>query len=488
MEDHWSIYKMSCIFIIMGLLLCSSTAQAVLTTDDTQSSSTSVISNDFSNNPKVSSTVSSIKFCSFVKGPGSYTESKDAIFTPNGRIFIYIEIDGVHRHQLTMTIAVTAPDGSIFLEDTINEDPRVHTYVKWWERKIDLFDWNGEYRTQIEVTDKTDNQNFIETGSFYVRDAAPLIAITLEDLPVQMGVGTYHRIKVNLYNLDPSFTGHSTVTIRLVGSAFDFPDGNAKVVTLGPNERRDIYFTVIPNSFGIKTLRVEILFWEKVISYEDYSISVTVGYLYAIPIVAIIGIIMFYFFRRKKPQIQILEAKYSVISPKVDSEEKEIMKDEILFKEFPEETSVPLLSDKTLTTRNGKQKTLIDLQYEDSTTKKYFELDTAAKDTHKRLVESLIKHKKEAKGIRLPKIEKEILKKEILCANCGNLMPEGTARCSACHAEQIMCPICLRPIIFGEPIIKCSNCGVFSHEDHYIQWVTTKGYCPKCKTKIKDLD
>ena len=82
----------------------------------------------------------------------------------------------------------------------------------------------------------------------------------------------------------------------------------------------------------------------------------------------------------------------------------------------------------------------------------------------------------------------EILKKEILCANCGNLMPEWKNICSACHSEQIMCPICLGPIIFGETIIKCSNCGVFSHEDHYIQWVTTKGYCPKCKTKIKDLD
>ena len=310
----------------------------------------------------------------------------------------------------------------------------------------------------------------------------------MENLPVQIGVATYHRVKVNLYNLDPSFVGTSTVTVRLTGSAFDFPDGNARVITLGPNERRDIYFTVIPNSFGIKTLRVEILFRENVISYEDYSISITVGYIYAIPIAAALGIVIIYLFKRTKPQIQIPETKQSVISSTVESEEKEIMKDEILFEEFSKETKEPLLSDKIVTTRNGKPKSLIDLQYEESTPKKYFELDTAAKDTHKKLVKSLIKHKKEAEGIKLPQIEKEILKKEILCANCGNLMPEGTAICSACHSDQIMCPICLSPIIFGETIIKCSNCGVFAHEDHYIQWVTTKGSCPKCKTKIRAPD
>ena len=477
---------MSCFFIILGLMLCSSSAQAVLITGDTQSSSTSVISNDFSNNPKVSTTVSSIKFCSFVKGPGSYTEEIDAIFTPNGRLFIYIEIDDVYQHQLTLTLTVTAPDGSIFMEDTINDNPLVHLYAKWWERKIDLFDWNGEYHTQIQVTDKSENQNFIKTGSFYIRDAAPLIAITLEDLPVQMGIGTYHRIKVNLYNLDPSLTGHSTVTVRLVGSSFNFPDGNARAVTLGPSERRDIYFTVIPTSFGIQNLRVEILFWENVISYEDYSISITVSYLYAIPIVAIIGIIMIYFFRRTKPQVQFPEAQHSIISSSVEAEEKEIIKEEILYEDISKANIEPSSSDKIIIKRKEGLTSAFDFNSEDSTSKKYFDLDSTAKDTHKRLVKSLIKHKKEAKAIKLPNIEEEVLKKEIVCANCGNLMPEGTKICSACHSEKIMCPICLKPIIFGETIIKCSNCGVFSHEDHYIQWVTTKGYCPKCKIKITD--
>jgi hypothetical protein len=287
--------------------------------------------------------------------------------------------------------------------------------------------------------------------------------------------------------LDPSFVGTSTITVRLVGSAFDFPDGNAKAVTLGSNERRDIYFTVIPNSFGIKTLRVEILFRESVVSYEDYSISITVGYLYAIPIAAVIGIIMIYFFKRTKPQIQVPEAKHNVTtSSTVESEEKELTtENEILIEDFSRETREPLLSDKIITTQ---PKSPIDHQFEDSTSKKYFELDTAAKGTHKKLVESLIRHKKEAEGIKLPKIETEILKKEIICANCGNLMPEGTSICPACHSDQIMCPVCLKPIIFGETIIKCSNCGVFSHEDHYIQWVATKGYCPKCKTKIRALD
>ncbi|MFX1520085.1 MAG: hypothetical protein ACFFCD_09220 [Promethearchaeota archaeon] len=486
MTDRWSIYKMSCLFIIIGLMLCSSTAQAVFTTEDAQSSSTSTISRDFPKNPKALTTVSSIKFCSFVKGAGSYTEEPEAIFTPNGRVFIYIEIDDVFRHQLTITITVTAPDGSIYIDDTIKEGPLVHTYVKWWERKIDLYDWNGEYRTQIQVTDKTVNQDFVETGSFYVRDAAPLIAITMENLPAQMGLGTYHRVAVNLYDLDPSFVGTSTITVRLVGSGFDFPDGNAKAVTLGPNERRDVHFTVIPNSFGIKTLRVEILFKENVISYEDYSISVTAGYLYAIPIAAVIGIIMIYFFQRTKSQIQIPEAKRSVISSTVESEEKEVIKEgDILSDDLSKEPREPLLSDKIITMQPNSP---IDRHFEDSTTKKYFELDTAAKDTHKKLVESLIKHKKEAEGIKLPKIEKEILKKEIICANCGNLMPEGTSICPACHSDRIMCPICFNPIIFGETIIKCSNCGVFSHEDHYMQWVTAKGYCPKCKTKIRTSD
>ena len=468
-------------------MLCSSTAQAVFTTDDAQSSF-SAISNDLSSNPTVSTTTSSIKFCSFIKGSGSYTEEIDAIFTPNSRLFIYIEINDAFRHQLTITITVTAPDGSVYLEETIKESPLFYTYAKWWERKIDLYDWNGEYRTQIQVEDKTDNQNIVKSGSFYIRDAAPLIAITMENLPVQMGLATYHRVKVNLYNLDPSFVGTSTVTVRLVGAAFDFPDGNARVITLGPNERRDIYFTVVPNSFGIKTLRVEILFKENVISYEDYSISITVGYLYAIPIVAALGIVMIYLFKRTKPQIQIPEAKHNTVSSIDESEEKEITKDELLFDEFSTETIESPLSDKMVTTRRIQTNPPIDLQFEDSTPKKYFELDTAAKDTHKKLIESLIKHKKEAEGIKLPKIEKEILKKEILCANCGNLMPEGTSSCPACLTDQITCPICVNPIIFGETIIKCSNCGVFSHEDHYIEWVTTKGYCPKCKTKIKAFD
>ncbi|WP_287587039.1 hypothetical protein [Candidatus Borrarchaeum sp.] len=485
MKHSRIIYRISCLFIIIGLMLCSCTVHAVFSIDGSQSNSTSIISNDVSDHPKSSTTVSSIKFCSYVKGTGSYTEVDDAIFTPNGRLFIYFEIYDAFRHQITTTITVTAPDGSIYLEETEKESPLFYTYAKWWEKEIDSFDFNGEYRVQIQVTDRTKNQNFIETGSFFVRDAAPLIAITMEDLPVQMGIGTYQRIKVNLYNLDPSFVGTSTITVRLSGSAFGFPDGNARAITLGPNERRDIYFTVIPNSFGIKTLRVEILFKENVISYEDYSISVTVGYIYAIPIAAIIGIILIFFFKRSKPQIQITEMKSSVISSIDESDEQDVIKDDILPRDISKEITEPSPTETILLNREMLSKSPIDHQYEDSNTKKYFELDTTAKDTHKKLVKSLIKHKKEAEGIKLPKIEKEILKKEILCANCGNLMPEGTSVCPACQSDQISCPICLRPIIFGEKIIKCSYCGVFSHEDHYIQWVATKGYCPKCKTKIR---
>jgi len=467
-------------------MLSSSTVHAVFTIDDSQPNSTSIISNDVIDHPKSFTTVSSIIFCSFVKGPGSYTEEKDAIFSATGRVFIYFEIYDAFRHQLTTSITVTAPDGSIYLEETETESPLVHTYAQWWEKRIEVFDFNGEYRVQIQVTDRTQDQNFLETGSFFVRDAAPLIAITMEDLPVQMGVGTYHRIKVNLYNLDPSLVGTSTITVRLSGSAFSFPDGDARAVTLGPNERRDLYFTVIPNSFGIKTLRVEILFKENVISYEDYSISVTIGYIYAIPIAAIIGIILVFYFKRTKPQIQITETKSSVISSIDDSDEKDVIKeDEILTRDISKEILEPSPTETILLNREMLSSSPIDHQYEDSSTRKYFELDTTAKDTHKKLVKSLIKHKKEAEGIKLPKVEKEILKKEILCANCGNLMPEGTSVCSACQSDQIMCPICLRPIIFGETIIKCSYCGVFSHEDHYIQWAATKGYCPKCKTKIR---
>ncbi|MFX1465940.1 MAG: hypothetical protein ACFFA5_05660 [Promethearchaeota archaeon] len=485
MKHSRTIYRVSCLFIIIGLMLCSSTVHAVFTIDDSLPNLTSIISNDVSDHPRSSTTVSSIIFCSYVKGPGSYTEQKDAIFTPNGRIFIYFEIYDAFKHQLTISITVTAPDGSIYLEETETESPLVQTYAQWWEKRIEILDFNGEYRVQIQVTDRTKDQNFIETGSFFIRDAAPLIAITMEDLPLQMGVGTYHRIKVNLYNLDPSIVGTSTITVRLSGSAFSFPDGNARAVTLGPNERRDIYFTVIPNSFGIKTLRVEILFKENVISYEDYSISVTIGYIYAIPIAAIIGIILIFFFRRTKPQIQITEMESRVISSTDESDERDVIKDEILLGDVSKEIREPSPTETILLNKEILSNSLKDHQNEDSSTKKYFELDTTAKDTHKKLVESLIKHKKEAEGIKLPKIEKEILKKEILCANCGNLMPEGTSVCSACHSDQIMCPICLRPIIFGETIIKCSYCGVFSHEDHYIQWVATKGYCPKCKTKIR---
>ncbi len=485
MKDSRTIYKLSCLFIIIGLMLCSSTVHAVFTIDGSQPNSTSIISKDVTDNPKSFTTVSSIIFCSNVKGPGSYSENTDAIFTPNGRLFIYFEIYDAFRHQLTITITVTAPDGSVYLEETKKESPLVQTYALWWEKEIEILDWNGEYRAQIQVTDRTDNQNFLESGSFFIRDAAPLIAITMEDLPVQMGISTYHRIKVNLYNLDPSFVGTSTVTVRLSGSAFNFPDGNARVVTLGPNERRDIYFTVIPNSFGIKTLRVEILFKENVISYEDYSISVTIGYIYAIPIAAIIGIILIVFYKRTKPQIQIIEPKSNFASSIIEPEDKDVIQDEILPKDISREIREPIPTERMLVSREMLLESRIDTHSEDSSPRKYFELDTTAKDTHKKLVESLIKHKKEAEGIKLPKIEKEILKREILCANCGNLMQEGVSVCSACHSDQTMCPICLRPIIFGETIIKCSNCGVFSHEDHYLQWVATKGSCPKCKTKIK---
>ncbi|WXG41878.1 MAG: Ig-like domain-containing protein [Candidatus Freyarchaeum deiterrae] len=70
------------------------------------------------------------------------------------------------------------------------------------------------------------------------------------------------------------------------------------------------------------------------------------------------------------------------------------------------------------------------------------------------------------------------------CFYCGSEIPEDAEICPYCGEIRARCSVCNRYLIVGDPFAECPYCGALSHKEHLLQWIGSKGYCPKCKEKL----
>jgi hypothetical protein len=50
------------------------------------------------------------------------------------------------------------------------------------------------------------------------------------------------------------------------------------------------------------------------------------------------------------------------------------------------------------------------------------------------------------------------------------------------------CAVCSTSIEEGEAVLRCPHCGSVSHSEHFLGWVRTKGYCPRCGEHLDEQD
>lgn len=69
------------------------------------------------------------------------------------------------------------------------------------------------------------------------------------------------------------------------------------------------------------------------------------------------------------------------------------------------------------------------------------------------------------------------------CFICGTPFISGNF-CPNCGMEHLICPICRKPILYGENVLECTFCGIVAHAPHLLEWLRIKGVCPNCREKL----
>jgi len=84
----------------------------------------------------------------------------------------------------------------------------------------------------------------------------------------------------------------------------------------------------------------------------------------------------------------------------------------------------------------------------------------------------------------IPKTPKQTLKHENRCFMCGTSVSGGKF-CPNCGVEHQICPICRKPVWYGEKILECPFCKMIAHAPHLLEWLRVRGTCPNCRKKLK---
>jgi len=83
----------------------------------------------------------------------------------------------------------------------------------------------------------------------------------------------------------------------------------------------------------------------------------------------------------------------------------------------------------------------------------------------------------------IPKTRRTANVHEKRCFICGTPYLGGNF-CPNCGKEHQTCPICRKPILYGENVLDCTFCGIVAHAPHLLEWLRIKGTCPNCREKL----
>ncbi|MFQ6124769.1 MAG: RING finger domain-containing protein [Candidatus Heimdallarchaeota archaeon] len=83
----------------------------------------------------------------------------------------------------------------------------------------------------------------------------------------------------------------------------------------------------------------------------------------------------------------------------------------------------------------------------------------------------------------IPKTRQTTIPHKMKCFTCGASFSGGNF-CPNCGKEHRTCPICRKPILYGENVVECPMCGILAHTPHLLEWLRVKGICPNCKSKL----
>jgi hypothetical protein len=72
------------------------------------------------------------------------------------------------------------------------------------------------------------------------------------------------------------------------------------------------------------------------------------------------------------------------------------------------------------------------------------------------------------------------------CSSCGASMTFSDENCPSCGSAKPVCVVCLSELKGDEVIVKLTCCSSYAHKEHIDNWVSVKGYCPKCHKEILD--
>ena len=74
------------------------------------------------------------------------------------------------------------------------------------------------------------------------------------------------------------------------------------------------------------------------------------------------------------------------------------------------------------------------------------------------------------------------------CFSCGEVLPAKTDLCSVCGSPRPVCVVCFSELHRSEALVKLPCCSNYAHEEHILNYLEIKGYCPKCQQKISKED
>lgn len=64
----------------------------------------------------------------------------------------------------------------------------------------------------------------------------------------------------------------------------------------------------------------------------------------------------------------------------------------------------------------------------------------------------------------------------------------GTASFYSSTATGLRCGICSSVLQNADEVTRCYHCGLLAHRTHLLEWVKTKGTCPRCKNVLTPED
>ncbi|MFX1299852.1 MAG: hypothetical protein ACFFAL_08400 [Promethearchaeota archaeon] len=73
----------------------------------------------------------------------------------------------------------------------------------------------------------------------------------------------------------------------------------------------------------------------------------------------------------------------------------------------------------------------------------------------------------------------------VRCRKCGTLTERKEMRCSHCSALLHRCLFCDNTLTTGDVVIFCPSCKNISHANEMLSWLKKRGYCPRCRFKLK---